>query len=152
TDVVPVDGQPWTSDPWVVTDRGEKLYGRGVSDMKSFLAISLAHLDQMVAAPLKKPIIFAFSYDEEIGCLGAPSLIAHAIDTLPKPGAAMIGEPTMMKVVSGHKSIRSFLVEVEGKEAHSSLVNDGVSAIMEAIKLMGLIAQMAEEERAAADP
>lgn len=152
TDVVPVDGQPWTSDPWVVTERGSKLYGRGVSDMKSFLALSLAHLDAMLAAPLKRPIIFAFSYDEEIGCLGAPSMIAHAVATLPKPSAAIIGEPTSMKVVSGHKSIRSFLVEVEGKEAHSSLVNDGVSAIMEAIKLMSFVARMAEEYRSVADP
>ncbi|MDX2276051.1 MAG: acetylornithine deacetylase [Hyphomonadaceae bacterium] len=151
TDVVPVDGQPWTSDPWTVTERGEKLYGRGVSDMKSFLAIALAHLDAMVTAPLKRPIIFAFSYDEEIGCLGAPSMIAHAVRTLPKPSAAIVGEPTGMRVVSGHKSIRSFLVEVEGKEAHSSQIDQGVSAIMEAIKLMSFIAQMAAEHRAAAD-
>jgi acetylornithine deacetylase len=152
TDVVPIDGQAWSSDPWVVTERDDKLYGRGVSDMKSFVALSLAHLDAMLAAPLKRPIIFAFSYDEEIGCLGAPSLIAHAMQSLPKPSAAIIGEPTSMKVVSGHKSIRSFLVEVEGKEAHSSLINDGVSAIMEALKLMGLVAQMADEHRASADP
>jgi acetylornithine deacetylase len=152
TDVVPVDGQAWTADPWSVTPRSDKLYGRGVADMKSFLALALAHLDAMLAAPLKRPIIFAFTYDEEIGCLGAPSLIAHATRTLPRPSAAIIGEPTSMKVVSGHKSIRSFLVEIEGKEAHSSLVNDGVSAIMEAIKLMGLVAHMAEQHRASADP
>ncbi len=152
TDVVPVDGQAWTSDPWVVTARGDKLYGRGVADMKSFLALTLAHVDAMQAASLTRPIILAFSYDEEVGCLGAPGLIEHARRFLPAPTAAIIGEPTSIKVVSGHKSIRSFLVEVEGKEAHSSLVDDGVSAVMEAVKLMALIGEMAGEARAAADP
>ena len=150
TDVVPIDGQPWTSDPWVVTERGSKFYGRGVADMKSFLAISLAHLDDMIAANLKRPLIFAFSYDEEVGCLGAPSLIRYAQKALPAPSAAIIGEPTSMKVVSGHKSIRSYFVEVEGKEAHSSLPDDGVSAVMEALKLMNLVAEMADEARASA--
>src|SRR5262249_26704887 len=79
TDVVPVDGQPWSSDPWVVTERDGKLYGRGVADMKSFSAIALAHVDQALAAHLKKPIILALSYDEEIGCLGAPSMIAEIV-------------------------------------------------------------------------
>ena len=152
TDVVPVDGQAWTSDPWKMIGRDGKLYGRGVADMKSFLALALAHVDAAQAAPLKRPIILAFSYDEEVGCLGAPDLIAHLTRTLPKAEAAIIGEPTSMKVVSGHKSIRSFLVEVEGKEAHSSLVDDGVSAVMEAVKLMALVAEMAREARAAADP
>lgn len=152
TDVVPVDGQPWTSDPWVVTERGGRLYGRGVADMKSFLALALAHVDAARAAPLKRPIILAFSYDEEIGCLGAPDLIARLAHALPAPEAAIIGEPTSMKVVSGHKSIRSFWVEVEGKEAHSSLVDDGVSAVMEALKLMNLVVEMGAQARAAAVP
>jgi acetylornithine deacetylase len=136
----------------VVTERGDKLYGRGVADMKSFLALALAHVDDAIAAPLKRPIILALSYDEEIGCLGAPDLIAHLRRQLPLPSVAIIGEPTSMKVVSGHKSIRSFLVEIEGKEAHSSMVDDGVSAVMEAVKLMALISDMAGEARAAADP
>ena len=77
TDVVPVDGQPWSSDPWLLTQRGSRLYGRGVADMKSFPAIALAHIDAMLEAPLQRPIILAFSYDEEVGCLGAPAPCQH---------------------------------------------------------------------------
>jgi acetylornithine deacetylase len=149
TDVVPVDGQPWASDPWTLTERGAKLYGRGTADMKSFVALALAHLDAALAAPLKRPLILAFSYDEEVGCLGAPSLIADLVQNAPKPAAVIVGEPTSMKVVSAHKNIRSFVVEVIGREAHSSLPDAGVSAIMEAMKLMNLIAAMAEEGKTA---
>jgi acetylornithine deacetylase len=151
TDVVPVDGQPWTSDPWVLTERDGKLYGRGTADMKSFLALALAHVDAARAATLKAPIILAFSYDEEVGCLGAPSLIADMQGLVPRPSAVIVGEPTSMKVVSGHKSVRGFRVEVIGREAHSSLPDDGVSAVMEAMKLMNLVVEMAHEARAHAD-
>ncbi len=151
TDVVPVDGQAWTSDPWVVTTRDGKLFGRGVADMKTFAALALAHVDAMQAAALKRPIILAFSYDEEVGCLGAPSLIARLQADLPAPSAVIVGEPTDMKVVSGHKGIRVFVVEVEGREAHSSKVDQGVSAIMEALKLMQVVADLAAEARAEAD-
>jgi acetylornithine deacetylase len=151
TDVVPVDGQPWSSDPWVLTERDGKLYGRGAADMKSFLALALAHVDAALAAKIQRPLIFAFSYDEEIGCLGAPSLIADIVRGAPRPAAAIIGEPTSMKVVSAHKGVRSFLVEVIGREAHSSLPDAGVSAVMEALKLMSLVAEMGREARAQAD-
>jgi acetylornithine deacetylase len=150
TDVVPVDGQPWSSDPWVLTERGGKLYGRGAADMKSFLALALAHVDAALDAKIQRPLIFAFSYDEEIGCLGAPSLIADIVRGAPRPAAAIIGEPTSMKVVSAHKGVRSFLVEVTGREAHSSLPDAGVSAVMEALKLMSLVAEMGREARASA--
>jgi acetylornithine deacetylase len=150
TDVVPVDGQPWSSDPWVVTERGGKLYGRGVADMKSFLAIALAHIDAALEAKIARPLIMAFSYDEEVGCLGAPSLIEDIVRTAPRPAAVIVGEPTSMKVVSAHKGIRSFFVEVTGREAHSSLPDQGVSAVMEALKLMSLVAEMAREARAGA--
>jgi acetylornithine deacetylase len=149
TDVVPVDGQPWSSDPWALTERNGKLYGRGTADMKSFLALALAHVDAALKAPLKRPLILAFSYDEEVGCLGAPSLIADLVQYAPKPSAVIVGEPTSMKVVSAHKSIRSFVVEVIGREAHSSLPDAGVSAVMEALKLMNVVATMGEEGRAA---
>lgn len=148
TDVVPVDGQPWSSDPWVVTERGGKLFGRGVADMKSFLALALAHIDEALAAPMKRPMILAFSYDEEVGCLGAPSLIEEINRIAPKPAAVIVGEPTLMKVVSAHKGIRSFIVDVTGREAHSSLPDNGVSAVMEALALMELIAEMGRESRA----
>jgi acetylornithine deacetylase len=151
TDVVPVDGQPWTSDPWVLTARGDKLFGRGTADMKSFLALSLAHIDAALAAPLKRPMMLAFSYDEEVGCLGAPSMIAEMAQVLPKPAAVIVGEPTSMKVVSAHKGVRSFIVEVTGREAHSSLPDQGVSAVMEALKLMTLVVEMGGQARANAE-
>jgi len=149
TDVVPVDGQPWSSDPWVLTKRDGKLYGRGTADMKSFAALALAHVDEMLAAPLRRPVILALSYDEEIGCLGAPSMIAELAALPQRPAAVIVGEPTMMKVVSAHKGVRSFLVKVTGREAHSSLPDTGVSAVMEALKLMQLVAEMGREARAA---
>jgi acetylornithine deacetylase len=148
TDVVPVDGQPWSSDPWTLSERGGKLYGRGVADMKSFLALALAHVDAARAAALKRPIVLAFSYDEEVGCLGAPAMIAEIARAADKPAAVIVGEPTLMKVVSAHKGVRSFLVEVTGREAHSSLPDAGVSAVMEALKLMRLVSEMGEEARA----
>jgi len=147
TDVVPVDGQPWSSDPWVLSERGDKLYGRGTADMKSFIALALAHVDEALAAPLKRPMILAFSYDEEVGCLGAPTMIAEIVRDLPRPAAVIVGEPTLMKVVSAHKSVRSFVVEVTGREAHSSLPEQGVSAVMEALKLMNLVVELGREAK-----
>jgi len=151
TDVVPVDGQPWSSDPWTLTERGGKLYGRGTADMKSFVALALAHVDEARAAPLKRPIVLAFSYDEEIGCLGAPAMIEQLAAMAPRPAAVIVGEPTSMKVVSAHKGVRSFIVDVIGREAHSSLPDAGVSAVMEALELMRLVADMAQEARAQSD-
>lgn len=150
TDVVPVDGQPWSSDPWALTERGGRLYGRGTADMKSFLALALAHVDAARHASLKRPLILAFSYDEEIGCLGAPSLIEEISRTLPPPAAVIVGEPTSMKVVSAHKGVRSFIVQVTGREAHSSLPDAGVSAVMEALKLMNVVSELGREYRTAA--
>lgn len=149
TDVVPIDGQPWSTDPWLLTQKGERLFGRGVADMKSFIALALAHVDAAQAAPLKRPILLALSYDEEVGCLGAPSMISEMAALSPKPGAVIVGEPTSMKVISGHKGIRTFWVDVTGREAHSSLPHAGVSAVMEALKLMQLVADMAAEAGAA---
>ena len=146
TDVVPVDDQVWSSDPWVLTEREGKFYGRGVADMKSFLALSLAHVDAAREADLKKPIILAFSYDEEVGCLGAPAMIAEIGERLPKPAAVIVGEPTEMRAVSGHKGIRVYEVEVTGREAHSSQIHQGVSAVMEALDLMNAVAAMAAEQ------
>ncbi len=149
TDVVPVDGQPWSSDPWTLSERGGKLYGRGTADMKSFLAVALAHVDEALAAPLQAPLILAFSYDEEIGCLGAPSMIAELAALEERPAVVIVGEPTSMKVVSAHKGVRSFVVEVIGREAHSSLPEAGVSAIAEAMKLMQLVIDIGAEASAA---
>lgn len=150
TDVVPVDGQPWTSDPWALTPRDGKLFGRGTADMKSFIALALAHVDAARAAPLKRPMILAFSYDEEIGCFGAPSLIGDLAALYPKPAAVIVGEPTSMKVISGHKGVATFTVTVTGREAHSSQPHRGVSANAEALKLMQLVLTMADDALAKA--
>lgn len=150
TDVVPVDGQPWTSDPWTLTQRDGKFFGRGTADMKTFLALALAHVDQAKAAPLKRPLILAFSYDEEIGCFGAPGLIADIAALYPRPAAVIVGEPTSMKVLSGHKGVATVIVTVQGREAHSSQPHRGVSANAEALKLMQFVLGMAEEARATA--
>lgn len=143
SDVVPVDGQNWSSDPFTVTEREGLLHGRGTCDMKGFIALALA------AAPMlkegKRPVHLAISYDEEVGCLGAPAMIEEIAATLPKPALAIIGEPTMMKVVTGHKGICVHEVEVLGHEAHSSLTHLGVSANMVAIELMHDLAELARE-------
>jgi acetylornithine deacetylase len=146
-----VDGQPWTTDPWQVIEKDGKLFGRGVADMKSFVALALAHVDEARDAGLKRPIILALSYDEEVGCLGAPHLIS-AMAGVPKPAAVIVGEPTSMRVLSGHKGISTFTVTVEGREAHSSQTQQGVSAVMEALPLMALVAEMGREAEALADP
>ena len=152
TDVVPVDGQAWTSDPWTVTRRGERLHGRGTCDMKGFLALALAAIPDLVAAELKAPVHLAFSYDEEIGCLGAPDMIKVIAAELPRPALVVVGEPTNMEAVRGHKGISNFTVTVTGHEAHSSLTHLGVSANMAAVTLMASLAAIAERLARDADP
>lgn len=142
TDVVPVDGQDWDTDPWRVEERDGKLYGRGVADMKSFSAIALSLLPEMIAADLKRPIIFALSYDEEVGCLGAPRMIAEIAERVPRPQAVIVGEPTMMKAIDGHKGIASFRVDITGYTTHSSQTDRGVSAVEAAARLIAKIADM----------
>jgi acetylornithine deacetylase len=152
TDVVPVDGQPWTSDPWVLTRKGERLFGRGTCDMKGFLALALAAAPDLAAAPLARPVHLAFSYDEEVGCLGAPSMIEAIARELPRPSAVIVGEPTSMEAVRGHKGIAAFKVTVNGKEAHSSLTHLGVSAVMHAVELMHSLTLLAQTLEDGADP
>lgn len=152
TDVVPVDGQPWSSDPWVLTERDGRLYGRGTCDMKGFLALVLAAAPDLARATLSKPVHLAFSYDEEVGCLGAPDMIEVIATDLPRPALVVVGEPTDMVAVRGHKGIASFIVTVTGREAHSSLTHLGVSANMAAIKLMGLLVELSERLEREADP
>ena len=145
TDVVPVDGQPWDSDPFTVTERGGRLYGRGTCDMKSFSACGLALVPEMVAADLKRPIHFALSYDEEVGCQGAPSMIAELVEHLPAPRAVIVGEPSDMRLVNAHKGISGFETVVTGHEAHSSQTHRGVSAVMNAARLIHFLDEMARE-------
>lgn len=152
TDVVPVDGQPWTSDPFILTRRGDKLYGRGTCDMKGFLALSLAAVPDIVAARGARPIHLAFSYDEEVGCTGAPDMIRLIARETPRPALVVVGEPTSMEAVNGHKGRSVYHVTVGGREAHSSLTHLGVSAIMAATRLMNLLSQIAERLDRDADP
>jgi acetylornithine deacetylase len=152
TDVVPVDGQPWTSDPWTLTERDGRLFGRGTCDMKGFIALGLAAAPDFARANLQRPIHFALSYDEEVGCLGAPSMIRELVRHLPPPAAVIVGEPTSMEVVGAHKGISSWRVTVTGHEAHSSLTHLGVSANMVAVELMHDLAELARSLEQAADP
>ncbi len=151
TDVVPIEGQDWSSDPWTVTEKDGKLFGRGVADMKSFSAIGLSLVPEMLKAGLKRPLIFALSYDEEIGCLGAPRMIAEIVEKVPAPSAVIVGEPTNMKVIDGHKGIASFKVKVTGYTTHSSQTDRGVSAVEAAAKLITKISSMREARAARAD-
>lgn len=152
TDVVPVDGQDWSTDPFTVTQQGNRLYGRGTCDMKGFLALGLAELPAMVAADLVRPIHFAFSYDEELACLGAWDLVAAMANHVAMPAAVIVGEPTNMEVVTGHKGFLNFNTHIRGFEVHSSLSHTGVSAVMIAARLITYLADMSEQNRQAADP
>ena len=148
TDVVPVDGQPWDTDPFEAVERGGRLYGRGTADMKSFSAVALALVPDMLARGLKRPIHLALSYDEEVGCLGAPSMIAKIAAEVPRPAAVIVGEPTAMKVMTAHKGITVFETVVTGHEAHSSQTHRGVSAVMTAARLVSKLDEMARAEAA----
>ncbi|MEM7688825.1 MAG: acetylornithine deacetylase [Pseudomonadota bacterium] len=152
TDVVPVDGQPWDTDPWTVIEKDKKLFGRGTADMKTFSAIGLSLLPDMIAAGLKRPIHFALSYDEEVGLLGAPAMIEEIRKLIPPPAAVIVGEPTDMQVVDGQKGIAVFRTEITGHEAHSSQPHRGASAIMAAGRLMAKIHEMTERGRLTANP
>jgi acetylornithine deacetylase len=150
TDVVPVDGQPWDTDPWTLTLKDGKYHGRGTCDMKAFYAIALAMLPRFVKAPLKKPIHFALSYDEEVGCVGAHALAARMASEVPKPRAIIIGEPTMMTVVHAHKGAQIYITKFTGFEAHSSMTHLGVSAIHFAGEFVHYLNTVQDELEAAA--
>ncbi|MEM9046108.1 MAG: acetylornithine deacetylase [Pseudomonadota bacterium] len=148
TDVVPVEGQPWSIDPWKVTERDGKLYGRGTCDMKGFNALALALVPDMLKADLKRPVQIALSYDEEVGCIGAPFMIERMARELPKAAAVIVGEPSMMEVVTGHKGSVGFYTDVHGFEVHSSLCHTGVSAVMVAARLIDWHRQQQEISKA----
>ncbi len=150
TDVVPVTGQSWDSDPFQVTEQDGRLYGRGTADMKGFLAAALAHVPAFLDAGLKRPIHLALSYDEEVGCLGVRSLIADVTANLPQPAMVIIGEPTSMRVINAHKGIYAFRTKITGKEAHGAQPHLGGSAIIAAGELINFLGGLAAERRAAA--
>ena len=139
TDVVPVEGQAWTSDPFYLTRRDGNLYGRGSADMKGFIGCCLAMAERAVTASLKTPIHFAFSYDEEIGCVGVRRLLDLLKDAPIRPRLCIVGEPTLMQAVTAHKGKLGFRVTAHGLEAHSSLAPIGVNAIYMAADLIAAI-------------
>ena len=152
TDVVPVDGQVWTGDPFALRREGSRLYGRGACDMKGFDAICLAMLPVFQKAGLKRPVHLLLSYDEEIGCLGSLDAIARFGVDLPRPAVTIVGEPTEMVVVDAHKSISAFETVVHGVEAHSAKPDLGASAIEAACALVTELYRLADEIRAEGDP
>jgi acetylornithine deacetylase len=152
TDVVPVKGQAWASEPFSLAERDGRLYGRGTADMKGFLALALAAVPDFLAAGLARPIHLAFSYDEEIGCFGAPRMIEVIERELPAPALVVVGEPSSMEVVSAHKGITAWRVTVTGREAHSAQTHLGVAANVAAVRLMTELVRIADQLEAAADP
>ncbi len=147
TDVVPVDGQPWESDPFALKETDERLYGRGTCDMKSFVAVALALVPEFLARGLKTPVHFAFSYDEEVGCLGVRGLLAELRRRPVKPRGCIVGEPTLMRPVIAHKGRKSMRCHIHGKEAHSALTHEGVNAVEMAAELVTYLRGMAQRKR-----
>ncbi len=147
TDVVPVDGQPWDTDPFQVAIKDDRLYGRGVTDMKSFSAVGLTFVPEFLRRRLAQPIHFALSYDEEIGCIGVRRLIADIVARGVRPAGCIVGEPTGMELVVAHKGKKSWRCRVRGFEAHSSLTPLGVNAVQIACEIVAYIAERARAFR-----
>ncbi|WP_119168803.1 acetylornithine deacetylase [Algihabitans albus] len=148
TDVVPVDGQEWQTDPWEIVEKDGKLYGRGTCDMKSFVAVALAKAPIFAKADLKTPVHFCFSYDEEVGCLGVRPLLARLAELPVRPALVVVGEPTDMKVINAHKGKISVTCSVRGFESHSSLAPTGVNAVEYAARLVVKLQEMARRKEA----
>ncbi|WP_050602795.1 acetylornithine deacetylase [Ruegeria sp. 6PALISEP08] len=149
TDVVPVDGQPWDTDPFTVTEKDGKYFGRGTCDMKGFDALAIWALVEAHYAGVQRPLQLALSFDEEVGCTGAPPMIKAMQEGLPKGSAVIVGEPSMMQAVTGHKGGFGFDTHIVGFEVHSSIMHTGVNAIMEAAPLIDWANQQNAENMAA---
>lgn len=145
SDVVPVDGQDWSSDPFAAEIRGDRLYGRGTADMKGFIATALALLPDFTALDLKRPLHFAFSFDEEVGCVGVRRLLDDLKIAGIKPALAIIGEPTSMRVVAAHKAGAVIETVAKGREGHSSAPSRGANAVMMAGEFIASLAALGEE-------
>ncbi len=147
TDVVPVDGQEWTSDPFTLAERDGRLYGRGSSDMKGFIASSLAAVERWQGLTLLRPLHFAFSYDEEIGCFGAHSLVERIIGSVPPPAFAIIGEPTDMRIGVAHNGVTGLHTSFRGMAAHASDPSRGVNAIDAATDFVHFLRGVAAQQQ-----
>ena len=148
TDVVPVDGQDWRTDPFELTERDGLLYGRGSADMKGFSAVFLARLALLNRSALERPLYLALSYDEEVGCLGIDHMVEDALANFTRPDFAIIGEPTTMQIVRAHKSINVFRTVVTGRAAHSSQPHRGAGAILAAARIIEHLDSIGRERRA----
>ena len=146
TDCVPVEGQPWTTDPFTLTEEGDRLVGRGTSDMKSFIASTLIAIDGWLATGLSRPIHLAFSHDEETGGSGARPLVADMAAAGLRPQYTVVGEPSSMQVVTAHKGIETFEATVTGTEAHSSLAPQAVNAVEYAARFVTALSDLAREK------
>ena len=148
SDVVPVEGQDWITDPWTVVEKDDRLYGRGTCDMKGFVALAMAAMVKAKSMDLQRPLQFALSRDEEVGLLGAPDVAKGLLDNFAKVDAVVVGEPTEMQVVTGHKSCDDLQFHVRGHEVHSSRLNEGVSAVMCAARFVEWVRQQNIESQA----
>ncbi|WP_341899368.1 acetylornithine deacetylase [Ferrovibrio terrae] len=142
TDVVPVNPQDWDSDPFAAIIRDERIYGRGTADMKGFIGVVLSKIPALVSATRTKPVHLAFSYDEEVGCKGVPRLLSYLKEQNIRPDACLVGEPTLMQVVNGHKGSKAFRCRIVGRQVHSSLAPRGVNAVHYAARLIEHIRQI----------
>ncbi|MEX0277092.1 MAG: acetylornithine deacetylase [Ruegeria sp.] len=149
TDVVPIDGQPWDTDPFVVTERDGKYFGRGTCDMKGFDALAIWAMVEAQYAGIKRPLQLALSFDEEVGCTGAPPMIQAMQKVLPKGSAVIVGEPSTMQAVTGHKGGFGYDTHIVGFEVHSSIMHTGVNAIMEAAPLISWANEQNAQNRTA---
>ena len=153
TDVVPADPSEWTNDPFTMTRRGDRLYGRGACDMKGFIAATLAMAQRFADVELVRPLHFAFTYDEEVGCLGARTLLRELANSGLHPAVAIIGEPTGMGVIEGHKGCYEYTTEFTGMEGHGSQPDRGVNAVEYAARYVARLLDLGErlKERAPAN-
>ncbi|MDB5809459.1 MAG: acetylornithine deacetylase [Betaproteobacteria bacterium] len=147
TDVVPVDGQAWTSDPFKLVEKDGKLYGRGTSDMKSFVAVALALAPEFARRGLMTPLHFAFSYDEEVGCIGVGRLIDDLAQAAIKPQSCIVGEPTLMRPVIAHKGKKGYRCSVRGFACHSAYAPTGVNAVEAAAEAVAFLKSLARRHR-----
>jgi acetylornithine deacetylase len=150
TDVVPVAGQDWTTDPFVAHESESRLYGRGACDMKGFIACALALMPRFAAAELARPLHLALSYDEETGCLGAPVMLAALAEHGRRPGLCIVGEPTEMRVIEGHKGCHEYTTRFAGLEGHGSRPEAGVNAVEYAARYVSELLATVETLRARA--
>jgi acetylornithine deacetylase len=144
TDVVPVERQPWTGDPFTMIERNGRYYGRGTADMKGFVAVCLAMVPEIRAADLKMPIHLAISYDEEVGCIGVRPMLREIGKAQVKPFGCFVGEPTQMQIIIGHKGKHGVRATFRGKSCHSSIAPNGVNAVEHAADLITEIRRRAE--------